>query len=266
LASCQAAGCGVCGVTTAGFTSPTNRERIATTRVGGSTSRPRSRFISPPTRNLPLARFSAHPPGDFLPRRLESRAILVFRRRALGDATAQKTHPTKGGADVRNPEDSVGRKEWSLHQWAERLKAEAAVYRALPRPPKRFFRERIQRVPVAILLADDSMRYFDANGAACELTGYSLRELTSLELSDLTPPPDRAEARQLWNDFLLARSQSGVFPLCRSDGSIVEVEYSAVANVFPGVHLSALVPIGESEETERPRPRLLRQRLGARRR
>jgi hypothetical protein len=57
-----------------------------------------------------------------------------------------------------------------------------------------------------------------------------------------------------------------VFPLQRRDGTIVDVQYNAIANVFPGVHLSMLVPVGEPEAAEPPRPRLARQRLGAPRR
>jgi PAS domain S-box-containing protein len=134
---------------------------------------------------------------------------------------------------------------WGLQQWAERLRLEAKVHHALPRPSRRFFRDRIEKVPVAVLLADDEGGYFDANRVACELTGYSRAELLKLGLADLTPGADDAVRERLWKDFIRARAQSGIFTLRRKDRRLVNAEYSALANVFPGIHLSALVPVGE---------------------
>jgi len=97
-------------------------------------------------------------------------------------------------------------------------------------------------VPVAILIANDQARYVDANQHAVRLTGYTRRELTTMTLADLTPPPRHPLSRRLWRDFLRRGQMSGAYRLCRKNGSVVNARYLAVANVLPGVHVSALVP------------------------
>ena len=51
-------------------------------------------------------------------------------------------------------------------------------------PPRPYF----DHSPVAILVADQSGRFVDANPAACELTGYTREELLERSLADLGPP------------------------------------------------------------------------------
>lgn len=49
-------------------------------------------------------------------------------------------------------------------------------------------------MPVALLIANNSGRYVDANDLATRLTGYSRAELLRISVWDLTrrPPPPRA--------------------------------------------------------------------------
>jgi PAS domain S-box-containing protein len=108
----------------------------------------------------------------------------------------------------------------------------------------------------AILLADDQGHYIDVNPAACALFGYSREELLQRTLWDLTPSPDHVHGQQLWQAFLAAGTQSGEYSLCHKNGALVEVEYLAVANIVPGVHLSALRDITERKRAE-ARQRLL---------
>lgn len=92
----------------------------------------------------------------------------------------------------------------------------------------------------AILLADDEGRYVDANPAACQLTGYSREELLELAIWDLTPSANQAASRETWSRFQAAGELSGEFEIKRKDNRTLEVEFRAVTNILPGLHLSLM--------------------------
>lgn len=95
-------------------------------------------------------------------------------------------------------------------------------------------------ISVAVLIANDHGRYIDANAAAVSLTGYSRAELVKMDLSQLTPDGAGALGPKLWRAFLRRGRMRGTYKLRRKDGAIVRTRYVAVANVLPGVHVSAL--------------------------
>jgi PAS domain S-box-containing protein len=97
-----------------------------------------------------------------------------------------------------------------------------------------------QNAPDAILIADDQGRYVDANLAACELFGVSLQDLVGKRVMDFVRPEDLETTRQQWGRFRSERSQTGRFPLRRPDGQTRMLEYSALADVAPGLHISIL--------------------------
>jgi PAS domain S-box-containing protein len=49
--------------------------------------------------------------------------------------------------------------------------------------------EAVERAPVAILVADEEMRYVAANTTACRLLGYTREELLQLRITDLAQYP-----------------------------------------------------------------------------
>lgn len=100
-------------------------------------------------------------------------------------------------------------------------------------------------VPVAVLVANNRARYVDANQHAVALTGYARHELTGMELSELTPGGNQSVGRRLWKAFLRRGRMAGRYELRRKDGVVVAAEYLAIAHVLPGLHVSALVPIGK---------------------
>src|SRR4051794_18400475 len=102
----------------------------------------------------------------------------------------------------------------------------------------------------AILLADDQGRYVDANPAACTLLGYDREELLRRGVFDITPMPDGEAGRAAWAAFVRDGRQAGEYALSRRDGSTAVVEYRAVANVQPGLHLSVLRDVTERRRTE----------------
>lgn len=93
---------------------------------------------------------------------------------------------------------------------------------------------------VALLIANNSGRYVDANDEAARLTGFSRSELLRMSVWDLTPTPSVATARRMWREFLEAGRMGGTYALCRKDNTRVSAHFQAWANVLPGVHVSAL--------------------------
>ena len=95
-------------------------------------------------------------------------------------------------------------------------------------------------MPVALLIANNSGRYVDANDLATRLTGYSRAELLRISVWDLTPSASAAAGRALWKEFLQFERMSGKYALLRKDGTQVRADFRAWANLLPGVHVSAL--------------------------
>jgi PAS domain S-box-containing protein len=91
-----------------------------------------------------------------------------------------------------------------------------------------------------VLIANDHARYIDANHAATLLTGYTHAELLKMDLWRLTPEGPGRLGPRLWRAFLKRGRMRGNYRLRCKDGSVLTARYVAVANVLPGVHLSAL--------------------------
>jgi PAS domain S-box-containing protein len=100
-------------------------------------------------------------------------------------------------------------------------------------------------VSVAVLVANDQARFIEANARASTLTGYTRHELLNMNVGDLTPEPRRGLGSRLWRDFLRRNRMRGRYQLRRKDGLILTARYVAIANVLPGIHVSALTPIGD---------------------
>ena len=95
-------------------------------------------------------------------------------------------------------------------------------------------------VSAAVFVANDHARYVDANASAPMLTGYTRAELLRMHVWDLTPSPLRTVGLRLWRDFLRRGRMRGQYQIRCKDGVVVTARYVAVANVLPGIHVSAL--------------------------
>jgi PAS domain S-box-containing protein len=98
----------------------------------------------------------------------------------------------------------------------------------------------LKNLPVAVLIANDRGRYVDVNRAASVLTGYTRRELLARAVWDLTPGVRQTLGRRLWREFLVRGRMAGIYQLRSKHGTLVRARYVAMANVLPGVHVSAL--------------------------
>jgi PAS domain S-box-containing protein len=106
----------------------------------------------------------------------------------------------------------------------------------------------------AMLIADHERRFVEVNPAACLLLGRDRDDLLTLRIEDVSPPA--ADVRGAWEAFLAAGEASGEYTLVRPDGSAVEVEFRAKANVLPDRHLSILRDVSARKRVERERERL----------
>ncbi len=129
---------------------------------------------------------------------------------------------------------------------------------------ERFLRAIFDNALDAIVVADEDMRYVDANAAAVELTGYSRDELLGMRISDLFLPADQA-LDDSWARFRDQGRDEGQLTLRRKDGAAVVIEYRAVANFIPGLHLSVMRDITQSVRSSGDRDDALRREQDARR-
>jgi PAS domain S-box-containing protein len=99
-----------------------------------------------------------------------------------------------------------------------------------------------------MLLADDDGRYVDANPAACTMFGLERDALIGRRVIDFAAPDYATGDR--WKRFNEQGRLQGSFPLVRPNGERRTLEYNAVANVLPGLHLSVLRDVTEHREAE----------------
>ena len=89
-----------------------------------------------------------------------------------------------------------------------------------------------------IVLMDDATHFLDANPAMCQLTGYSREEISRLTTWDVTPVPNRERIPDIVGRFFDTGTLSGEYDLLCKDGTTRTVDYRAVANILPGLHLT----------------------------
>jgi PAS domain S-box-containing protein len=119
------------------------------------------------------------------------------------------------------------------------------------------YRALFEQVEDAVLLADDTGRYVDANPAACELFGLSRAEMLNRSVLDFAPPGTGTHVGDAWRRFLETGEQAGEFLLHRPDGSQRTLEFRARAGVRPRVHLSILRDVTDHRRAEQCASRLL---------
>lgn len=102
----------------------------------------------------------------------------------------------------------------------------------------------------AMLLVDDSRHCADCNPAACALLGRSREQLLGLHLPEVIATESAEQSQQRYEEFLQQGRMRGEAQVRRSDGTLVPVEFTAVANIMPGCHLSILRDVSERKAIE----------------
>jgi PAS domain S-box-containing protein len=114
----------------------------------------------------------------------------------------------------------------------------------------------------ALLICDDKMRYVGANPAAAALLGRTHEQVLQAGIADITPEPDRDALPAAWQAFLAAGRAEGEHTVLQADGTSRPVEFRAVANILPGVHLSAMRDISARHASQREAHTLQQQLHG----
>lgn len=128
----------------------------------------------------------------------------------------------------------------------ESLQRSAARERDL----ERRFRSVYENALDGFLIVDDQMRIVDANPAACRLLRRSREQLVSLTTFDLMPVGERQRASSLLIDFRTAGSMKGESEMIHLDGTRRRMEFSAVANISPGLHLTIFRDVEDRKRME----------------
>jgi two-component system cell cycle sensor histidine kinase/response regulator CckA len=100
----------------------------------------------------------------------------------------------------------------------------------------------------ALVLADDAGRYVDANPAACKLFGCNREELIGRDIGEFLVSPDAPRTRPA---FRPAHAQHGRGRMLRRDGQTREIQWRSIADVEPGLHMTAVHDISDAAHTER---------------
>ncbi|MFC7028774.1 ATP-binding protein [Halomicroarcula sp. GCM10025710] len=90
----------------------------------------------------------------------------------------------------------------------------------------------------ALVVADDTGTYVDANPAAAALFGVERSELIGMSIQDFAASDFDFDRE--WSDFRQDKRGRGQFPLVRPNGTKRIVEFAATSDIYPGHHLSAL--------------------------
>lgn len=100
----------------------------------------------------------------------------------------------------------------------------------------------------AMVLADDHGRYLDVNQAACDLFGYSRKQMLAMSVGDLMTLQS-PEAAERYQAYLQSGREVGEFPFRRAGGEARIASYSA-CRLDQGQHLSMLRDITQARRAE----------------
>lgn len=98
--------------------------------------------------------------------------------------------------------------------------------------------ESLEKLPAAVMIADDESKYVFVNKAAENLLGEKRENIIGKKVSDFVAPYRSETTDELWNHFRDDGTQTGHFVISRADGTDKLIKYSAIANYLPGLHLS----------------------------
>jgi PAS domain S-box-containing protein len=92
--------------------------------------------------------------------------------------------------------------------------------------------EAVERAPVAILVADEEMRYVAANATACELLGYTREELLRLRVTDVAR---HAKASDEFEAMIANGELMGRTTVVRRDGAELKLRHRSSETAIAGL-------------------------------
>jgi PAS domain S-box-containing protein len=115
-----------------------------------------------------------------------------------------------------------------------------------------------------ILLLDKFLNYLEINPAMCDLLGRTRDEIIGKTLSTYLPESPSYDPQEIERALEGKGTWRGVFPLLRSDGRLVHLEWYISAHSFPGVRLAVVTDMTERMRLETERNELLASERSAR--
>lgn len=113
-----------------------------------------------------------------------------------------------------------------------------------------YYQALFQNAQEAIFLVNDEANILDANPAACEISGYSRRELVSSGAQDFFSSVGPLTRENIGDLMSEAGSLRGVAQFRTKDGAIIEMDYYMVGNIQPGQHLLVGRDVTEQKKIE----------------
>jgi DNA-binding CsgD family transcriptional regulator len=99
-----------------------------------------------------------------------------------------------------------------------------------------------ERTTLPMVLVDHDRRHVDVNAAARLVFRLSLAELRRMRIDDLTPPHQSGKMRAAWAELMASGCVAGPHQVAVPDGSRFDINYYALANALPNLHLIAFAP------------------------
>jgi PAS domain S-box-containing protein len=115
-----------------------------------------------------------------------------------------------------------------------------------------------------ILLLDQHLNYLEVNPAMCEMLSRSREEIVGQPLSRFMPSGTSPDLQEIEHALQTDGAWRGVFPLLRSNGKPVHLEWYISAHTFPGVRLAVVTDMTERLLLEAERNDLLASERRAR--
>jgi DNA-binding CsgD family transcriptional regulator len=104
------------------------------------------------------------------------------------------------------------------------------------------------RSMIPMVMVDNDRGYIQANRAARLLFRMSLAEMRSRRIEDFTPREHLPTLAVLWQQLMDRSWVATRYPVRFADGSRLEIDVCALANVLPGQHLIVFAPAGWPED------------------
>jgi PAS domain S-box-containing protein len=89
----------------------------------------------------------------------------------------------------------------------------------------------------ALAVVDDDRRYLRVNERAARLLGAPVAKILSARIDDFTPQEHWPRMVRRWHELQRRGRLYGDYEVLKSDGSRVEIEFSALRGFRPGEHL-----------------------------
>lgn len=100
----------------------------------------------------------------------------------------------------------------------------------------------LERSSLPMVLVDHERRHIDVNPAARLVFRLCLDELRRMRIDDLTPEPQAPVMHAAWDRLMATGCVVGDHQVAAPDGTRLDVNYYALANALPNLHLIAFAP------------------------